>query len=226
MTTTTKSILAFGSHPDDVEIGCGGTLARLLGQGATATHACLTSGEAGKQSMEPAALAALREEEAKEAARRLGSKEVRFLRYPDGETTVRRAWKVELIALIREVRPDVVFTHATSDLFPDHQLYCKLVLDAIRGAAGPWYPESPGKPHRVGTVYGYEVWHPIPEPTFFVDVTAYWEKKAHALEAFRSQVEEIDYRVAFDGLSRYRGILSRVGERAEAFEVLQLPPLC
>ena len=216
-------ILALGAHPDDVEFGCGGTLARLVEGGAVVRAVCLTSGEAGGLGVSRDALAQTRRAEARAAAACLGLREVSFLGFPDGLTAVTREMKVELIGLIRRLRPGVVFSHARSDSVPDHQILGALVRDAVTSAGGPWFADATGEPHRVVAFYGYEVWHPIPDYQTAVDVTAWMPRKREALACHRSQLRDIDYGAAADGLARYRGALSGVGHHAEVFEVERAP---
>ena len=78
------TLLAFGAHPDDIEIGCGGTVCKLIEQGWRAVHVCVTSGEAGSSTIDKSALAATREQEARQGAEVLGSERVEFLRPPMG----------------------------------------------------------------------------------------------------------------------------------------------
>ncbi|MCP9912412.1 PIG-L family deacetylase [Cyanobium sp. BA20m-14] len=155
------AILAFGAHPDDIEFGCGGTVRKLIEKGWSAVHVCVTSGEAGSSTIDRATLAATREQEARRAAEVLGAERVHFLRAADGLTQYSRDHKIAVINLIREVRPEILFVHASSDQFPDHKLIHELVMSAVAGAAGPWYQESIGEPHLPGTILGYEVWHPL-----------------------------------------------------------------
>lgn len=114
------SLLAIAAHPDDIESWCAGTVARSIDAGATARLLLATSGEKGTD--DPAATATTvarqREEEAVEAARRLGLAEVVFLRYPDGEVEETRTLRGEFVAAIRRWRPDVLFTHDPEHPYP------------------------------------------------------------------------------------------------------------
>ena len=83
----TKSVTSFGAHPDDIEIGCGGTELKLINVGYEVNHVYVTSGEAGSREIEKEKLALIREREAREAAKSLGVKKVEYLRYPDGLTS-------------------------------------------------------------------------------------------------------------------------------------------
>ena len=215
------AILAFGAHPDDIEFGCGGTVRKLIEKGWSAVHVCVTSGEAGSSTIDRATLAATREQEARRAAEVLGAERVHFLRAADGLTQYSRDHKIAVINLIREVRPEILFVHASSDQFPDHKLIHELVMSAVAGAAGPWYQESIGEPHLPGTILGYEVWHPLNIYQLSVDITTTVERKLAALRCHRSQIEATNYDEASLGLARYRGVMSFSSTHAEVFEVLR-----
>ena len=215
------AILAFGAHPDDIEFGCGGTVRKLIEKGWSAVHVCVTSGEAGSSTIDRATLAATREQEARRAAEVLGAERVHFLRAADGLTQYSRDHKIAVINLIREVRPEILFVHASSDQFPDHKLIHELVMSAVAGAAGPWYQESIGKPHLASTILGYEVWHPLNTFQLSVDITTTVERKLAALRCHQSQIESTHYDEAALGLARYRGVKSFSRSHAEVFEVLR-----
>ena len=214
-----KSILAIGAHPDDIEIGCGGTLAKLAENGDELTYVILTSGEEGILTANKSTNAERRETEAKTAAKILGAKAVVFLREPDGLTHVAKASRIKLISLIRELKPEIVFTHAASDHFPDHRVVHNATLAAVMAAQGPWYPDAGMQPFTVKSVMGYEVWTPISKFQTAVDIGSVIEKKKAALRAHSSQVDSVDYVGAIEGLARYRGTMSMIGRFAEVFKV-------
>jgi LmbE family N-acetylglucosaminyl deacetylase len=166
-------------------------------------------------------VAKIREEEAYRAALILGASQVLFLREADGLTFFSKKTKIRLISILRELRPEIVFTHAKSDHFPDHQIVHQLTLSAIVAASGPWYSDAPQTPHRVSKIYGYEVWNPIPQYQLAVDITATLSRKLEALRAHTSQIGNVDYLGAATGLAKYRGVSSMSGDYAEVFEILQ-----
>ena len=216
-----KAVLSIGAHPDDIEIGCGGTEILLKEQGFTIFHVVVTSGEEGGIEKDKALLKSQRRLEALESAQLLGAHEVTFLGLEDGLTSFSKATKVELIRIIREVRPYFLFTHSKDDCFPDHQIVRSLSESALWGAKGPWYPDAGGTPHSVKHVYGYEVWNAIHQPQCFVDISSSLEKKIAALKCHRSQLSNVRYVAAIEGLSAYRGATAMMGSHAEAFEVVQ-----
>ncbi len=213
--------MSFGAHPDDIELGCGGTEAKLIDKGYKIVHVYATSGEAGRQTISKEKLGKIREEEAKQAAKVLGVGGVEFLRYPDGLTDFIRKMKIDVINLIRKEKPNIIFVHETKENFPDHKIISDLVLS---GAAGPGYQEAKGEPWTVETILGYEVWHPITNYQLVEYITNTIQKKMGALVCYKSQVETTKYDKAFEGLARYRGVMTW-GKYAEVFEVIKTSKL-
>lgn len=216
-----RIVLAIGTHPDDIEIGCGGTLLTLRELGYDLIHLIVTSGEEGSLETTKKRTANNRESEANESAKILGASKIIFFREPDGLASFSKELKVRLISLLRELRPETIFTHAESDHFPDHQVVHHLTKSAIQLSAGPWYPEAGLSPHQVKNVYGYEVWNPISKYQFAIDISSKLNRKIEALNQHRSQLRKINYTEAVKGLARYRGVTSMVGDYAEVFEVIK-----
>ena len=217
-----KRVLSFGTHPDDIEMGCGGTELILIKQGYQATHVCVTSGESGSQTLSREELRATRESEAIKAAEVMGISDVRFLGFEDGLTEYTRSMKLEVVDLIRSVRPDIIFTHSPQDNFPQHQVVSKLIHNAIIHASGPWYQETKEKPWDTPVVLGYEVWFPMNKWQTAVDITDTIEQKLKALACHESQIEDVKYDEAFGGLARYRGEMTFASKYAEAFEIIKM----
>lgn len=216
-----KIILAIGAHPDDIEIGCGGTLSILREKGHDLTQLIVTSGDEGALQTEKKTLAKKREEEATQSGNLLKTSRMIFFREPDGLTGYSKELKIRLISVLRDLRPDIVFTHARSDHFPDHQIVHQLTLASILGASGPWYADAGGHPHQVSEVYGYEVWNPISTLQASFDISSAIDRKMELIRCHSSQIAGVDYLAAIKGLARYRGVMSLSGEYAEVFEVLK-----
>jgi N-acetylglucosamine malate deacetylase 1 len=216
-----KTILAIGAHPDDIEIGCAGALALLQKGGARIFHTVVTNGEQGSLDIDPQELVFMRKAEARDSGRLLGAEDVFFLNLPDGATAYGISEKINLIRMIRDLRPDAVFTHSASDHFPDHALTHRLTMEAIEGAKGPWYSEARGEPHKVSTVLGYEVWNPMSRYQSAIDISEVIETKILALSQHRSQTTGVNYLDAVRSLARYRGAMTMAGTYAEVFEVLR-----
>ena len=173
-------ILAVGAHPDDVELGCGGTLALLARRGRRVGVLDLTRGEAGTRGT-PETRAA----EAAESARLLGALVRDGLDLGDGNLRTDRAAELEVIEVIRRRRPRLVFAPLPNDRHPDHVRAGRLVTDAAF-YSGLRALETGLPPHRPQQV----VYFPstfLAEPTFLVDVTETLETKLSAVRAFRSQ---------------------------------------
>jgi bacillithiol biosynthesis deacetylase BshB1 len=175
-------VLAIGSHPDDVELGCGATLALLARQGKKVGILHLTRGERGTRGT-----LAERRSEAESAARALGAADVDFLDCGDGGLRTGEAEEDALIEKLRAWRPELVFAPSPSDRHPDHSRSCQLVQAACFYAGlRNRHPES-GEPHRPGAVFSF-MQHDSFEPSFIVDVSAVWETKIEALRCYHSQL--------------------------------------
>jgi LmbE family N-acetylglucosaminyl deacetylase len=189
---TPASALAVGAHPDDVEFGCGATLAKWARSGCVVHHLVCTDGSKG--SWDPgtdlAELVALRQVEQREAAKALGATgEVAFLGWPDGEleSGVRQRWQVAY--WIRRLTPEVVLGHdpwKRYRLHPDHRHAGFLTVDAVVAARDPhFFPEQALPHHRPAALLLFEADEPDHvEAVDDGDV----DRKLAALESHRSQL--------------------------------------
>jgi LmbE family N-acetylglucosaminyl deacetylase len=182
--------LAVAAHPDDVEFGCGGTLAKWASLGCEIHHVVCTDGSKGSwdPAQDPAELVALRRVEQKEASLALGGKgEVTFLGWPDGELECGLRQRIQVAAAIRRIKPDVVLGHdpwRRYRLHPDHRNAGFLLTDGIVAARDPlFFPELNLDPHRPGTLLLWEA----DEPDHVEDVGEFIDQKLQALFAHRSQ---------------------------------------
>jgi len=182
-------VLAVGAHPDDIEFGCGATLAKWAAAGADVQLLVLTDGSKGSwdPTADPAALAEVRAAEQDTARRALGATTVHHLGAVDGELTDGPHQQAEVCAVIRAVRPDVVVTHdpwRPYRLHPDHRHGGFLVLDAVVAARDPhFFSGQPNPPHRPGVVLLFE-----PGEVHHLELVAGWlDAKVEALLAHRSQ---------------------------------------
>lgn len=191
---TPTSALAIGAHPDDVEFGCGGLLAKWADNGCTIHHLVCTDGSKGTwdPGADLVALAARRQHEQREAARRLGgarSGEVRFLGYVDGELDSTLVVRGEVAQIIRELQPQVVLGHdpwKRYRIHPDHRHAGLLACEGIVAARDPHFFSDQGlKHHRPELLLLWEA----DEPDHAEDVTSYVDTKLNALSAHESQFE-------------------------------------
>jgi LmbE family N-acetylglucosaminyl deacetylase len=217
--------LAVGAHPDDIEFGCGGTLAKWAAEGTAITHLLCTDGSKG--SWDPAQpvdeLVAIRQDEQRAASRALGgSGDVVFLGYIDGELHAGVDERRRLASWIRRLKPDVVFGHdpwRRYRLHPDHRNAGFLLTDAIVAARDPhFFPDLGLAPHRPSALLLWEA----DEPNHVEDITRFFELKLHALLAHRSQfrsTHHIDDPGDEAQVERFRQrIAVRAGDHGEQFE--------
>ncbi len=176
-------ILAFAAHPDDAELGCGGTILKHIGMGMNAGIVDLTKGELGTRGTP-----LLRAEEAAAAAAILGIAARKNLGFSDGFFQNDKEHRIEVIKAIREFRPEVVLAPALSDRHPDHGRAASLVSEAcflsglskINTGQEAWRPKA---------VYHY-IQDRFVQPCFVVDITPFMDKKMEAVKAFRSQFHD------------------------------------
>jgi len=183
--------LAVGAHPDDVEFGCGATLAKWAAQDCEIFHLICTDGSKGTwdPATDPAELVVTRRKEQQAASIALGGRgEVVFLGWPDGELESGLRQRFEVASAIRKLRPDVVFGHdpwKRYRLHPDHRNAGFLVTDGIVAARDPlFFPELGDPPHRPKTLLLFEA----DEPDHLEDVTGFVEAKLAALLRHESQL--------------------------------------
>ncbi len=190
------SALVIAAHPDDAEFGCGGTIGHWVARGADVRFLLLTSGDKGSHdpTASPFALAALREQEQAEAARRLGVREVRFLRLLDGEIEATRDLRARLCLIIRQMRPEVVVTHDPWRLYqlhPDHRATGLVASDAVIAARDHlFFPEQLVgglTHHRAKEIWFFTTDH----PNRWIDISATVGGKIAALRAHHSQVAHL-----------------------------------
>ena len=188
---TPRRALAVGAHPDDIEFGCGGTLAKWAAAGCDIHHLVCTDGSRGTWDAgeDPAQLVVTREQEQRAAAAALGgTSSVTFLRWPDGELEAGLRQRWQICAAIRTIRPDVVVGHdpwKRYRLHPDHRNAGFLVTDGIVAARDPlFFPEQAIAPHRPSTLLLFEA----DEPDHVEDVSTSVDTKIAALLEHRSQL--------------------------------------
>ncbi len=174
-------VLAFGPHPDDVELLCGGTIAKLVKLGRTVGLIDMTRGELGTRGSEEERAA-----EAAEAARILGIEFRENLNLPDGGLNSRDPGQRKIVIdCIRKHRPEMVIAPAASNRHPDHLQGASLVEEAVFFAnVGKWNSDFPR--HKVKAFVRYPMWWHA-EADFIVDVSDTWETKMKAVNAYRTQ---------------------------------------
>lgn len=225
-------ILAIGAHPDDVEMSCGGTLAKEISNGKKVGILDLTRGELGTRGS-----AEIRDKEAKNAAEILGVSVRENLALGDGFFVNNRTTQLEVIKIIRKYKPEIILCNAVDDRHIDHGKGSKLVSDAcfLSGLVKieTIHQGSHQQAWRPKVVYHYIQWKEL-TPDFVVDITGFEAKKMEAIFAYRSQFFDenskepntpISSKNATDSMSYRNRNLGRLidTEAAEGFTVERLP---
>jgi N-acetylglucosamine malate deacetylase 1 len=200
------NVLVIAPHPDDEAIGCGGTLASHAARGDRVAVAFLTSGELGLKQLSPEQAWRIREEEAREAAKVLGIAAMTFLRCPDwflGEHV--NAASSALRSILQAERPQLIYVPHALEWHPDHKAAWSVVASALDG-----FDLAP-------EIRAYEVWTPLVEYDHVEDISAFMEQKLAAIRCYTSQLGELHYDRAIEGLNRYRGEITARRPYAEVF---------
>jgi len=178
-------ILAFGAHPDDVELGCGATIAKEISLGKKVGIVDLTRGELGTRGS-----AEIRDMEAAKAAEILGVSVRENLNFRDGFFLNDEKHQLEIIKMIRKYQPEIVLCNAIDDRHIDHAKGSKLVSDACFLSGLRRIETSLGGINQVEwrpkLVYHYIQWKNI-VPDFVVDVSEFMQTKLDAVMAYSSQ---------------------------------------
>ena len=178
-------VLAIGSHPDDVELGCSGTIAKEISNGKRVGIIDLTRGELGTRGS-----AEIREKEANQAAEILKVSFRENLNFKDGFFKNDEEHQLKVIQVIRKYRPDFILCNAPDDRHIDHPKGAKLVLDACF-LSGLEKIESTlegnkQEPWRPNNIYHYIQWKSL-KPDFIVDISNHFKTKIKSVKAFKSQ---------------------------------------
>lgn len=205
-----KVVLAIGAHPDDVEFGCGGTLAKWSAAGAQVHHLVCTDGSKGtwNPNADIPALIASRQIEQRNAAIALGATgTVNFLGYVDGELEHSKEVTERIALAIRTIKPNVVLSHdpwKRYRLHPDHRNTGLNVTDAIVAARDPHFLKHQLVDglthHRPDALMLWEA----DEPNHAEDISAFIDTKLAALEEHKSQFESTMKAVDEDGMAVFR----------------------
>lgn len=178
-------ILVLAAHPDDAELGCGGTIAKHVAMGMKVGVVDLTQGELGTRGT-----VQTRQQEAADAARILGLSVRRNLSLPDGFFKNDREHQLRVVEVIREFQPDILIANAVYDRHPDHGRGAELVFEAsfLAGLAKV-ETELNGKKQsawRPKALYHF-IQSQILEPDFVVDISEFWDKKMDSVRAYKTQ---------------------------------------
>jgi bacillithiol biosynthesis deacetylase BshB1 len=178
-------ILAIGAHPDDVELGCGGTIIKMVSEGKKCAVIDLTRGELGTRGTDQT-----RKQEAEDAAKLLGLSARENLQMKDGFINNTEEYQMRIVQMIRKYRPEIVLANAIDDRHPDHAKAAKLASDAcflsglkkiettLNGQTQEvWRPKQ---------IFHYIQWKNV-VPEFVIDISDFLNQKLEACMAYKTQ---------------------------------------
>lgn len=179
-------ILVIAAHPDDAELGTGGSIIKAVQSGKKVGILDLTRGEMGTRGT-----ADTRKQESEASSKILGVSVRDNVGLPDGFLENTKEFQMRILPFLRKYRPEIVLANAVSDRHPDHGKGAKLASDAcfLSGLRALKTTDEAGndqKAWRPKAVYHFVQDHYL-NPDFVVDVTAQWEKKIEAIRAFKTQ---------------------------------------
>ena len=178
-------ILAFGAHPDDIELSCAGSLAMQVAKGYTCAAVDLTQGELGTRGT-----AEIRLQEAAQAAEIMGLSARENLKIPDGTFVNNHENQLKVIQVIRKYRPEIVLSNAPTDRHPDHGRGAELVkvasfLAGLRKIETTWEGQAQ-EAYRPQQLLHYIQFQNL-KPDVIVDISGFMDKKLQAIQAYKSQ---------------------------------------
>lgn len=215
-----KTVLVVGAHPDDLEFGMSGTVAKWAAQGADCYYLLLTDGSSGTEDrhISTTDLIKLRREEQQAAAKILGVKKVYFFDYPDGHLEITQELKRDIVRVIRETKPEVVMTLDPTMVYseqygyinhPDHRAGSQATMDAVFPLARDHlsYPDLLAEgfePHKTQHLL---LAH-FEKQNYFEDITDHLETKLKALAAHSSQGADV-----VETQAMMRGVAEQLGKQ-------------
>lgn len=226
-----ERMLCVVAHPDDLEFGAAGAIARWTGQGKKVVYCMVTSGEAGIDGMDPEECRQVREQEQIRSAQAVGVEEVEFLGLPDGVLEYGVDLRRSICAVVRLHKPEIVLTGNFRDTWggqnlnqADHIATGRAVLDAVRDAGNRWVFREQIEKDRLEKWDGVrEVWAAAsPEARHGVDITDTFEAGVASLAEHRAYIEGLGWE-DFDPAEFLEGMSRATGQRmgvahATAFE--------
>lgn len=183
MNKSSLDIIAFGAHPDDVELSMGGTIISLIERGFKVGVVDLTQGELSSRGNLD-----IRKKETEKASKILGISYRENLKMKDGSIEVKEEFIKKVVEVIRKFKPQLVFAPYFRDRHPDHENAAQLIKASVfySGLKNFVVKNKSLQPHRPKKTFYYMQTYPF-EPTFIYDISPYFELKMEAILAFSSQ---------------------------------------
>lgn len=209
-----RKVLVFAAHPDDEIIGCGGSILKHVKRGNEVYLVWLTLGGKGERLFHGKPLAKIRKEEAKNVAKFLGVKKIKFLMAKDRQIKdQRKILQAKIIKIIKEFQPDYIYTHHGNDKhkFGDHKATYQIVKNSLRYIKDKNFLKK---------ILAFEVWTPIKKPNYLEDISLYFPEKIKALQKYKSQICSFPYKEMVKRRARKRGKKLGKNKFAEAFKII------
>ncbi|MFV2118120.1 PIG-L deacetylase family protein [Streptomyces sp. Act-28] len=219
--TEVTDVLVVAPHPDDDVIGCGGSIAKHVRDGARVTVVIVIGRERSTLDDEVTDEAFAAETET--AAKTLGVHRCIRFEEPSRDFALSRRVHLALVRVMREVRPQVVYLPHDNDDDVEHRMVHQLTTEALWMAQSEFFQEAGERPMPAPRlVLGYEVWAPMARFQYARDIDDQIETKVEAMRAYVSQLRHAAWDEGIRGLARYRGAVSSGSGHAEVFQVLSL----
>ncbi len=216
-------ILAIGAHPDDLEILCGGTLAKYSQKGHKIFMAHLCNGNMGGKKISSKQLIKIRDKEAKESAGLIKAESLGPIA-GDLDLYPTKEMRMKVVDIIRYAKPDIIITHSINDYMPDHIITGQIVFDSAFTSTLPLYKTKYPAYENIVPVYSMDTVAGIRfEPTIYVDITEVFEIKKKMFLCHKSQYKWLkghhnsDPINLIESMGKFRGVQCGV-EYAEAFK--------
>lgn len=204
-------VMGIAAHPDDLELFCGGTLAKYASEDAKIYMCYVTNGDKGHFQIPPKELGEIRKGEALASAEIIGAKAL-FLNLPDGEIEINLKNRAIFIDVIRQCNPDIIITHPIKDYHADHEAVNRLVIDANFFTGVPHLKTKNSPIEKRSQIYFMDTYAGVGfQPEEYVDIGQYIHQKTEMLKAHRSQVvwlkehDHVNILELMDVCGRYRG---------------------
>jgi bacillithiol biosynthesis deacetylase BshB1 len=186
MSTTesiTLDVLAVAAHPDDADLGCGGTLLKMHSLGYKTGVLDISAGEMGTRGTPE-----IRAGEAQDAARVLGLSVRENLKLPDAHVTCDDQSRTAMVRIIRKYKPKIILTHHWDEPHPDHVNTSKIVQEASFLAGLYRYDEEAGQGRHRPSGVAYYIFTRRAQPSFIVNISEFAAEKLRAIKCHRSQL--------------------------------------
>ncbi|MEW2140824.1 PIG-L deacetylase family protein [Streptomyces sp. NPDC005409] len=216
-----RDVLVVAPHPDDDVIGCGGSIAKHVRDGARVTVVIVIGRERSALDDEVSDAEFAAETDA--SAKALGVHRVVRFEEPSRDFRLTREVHLDLVRVLREVRPQVVYLPHDNDDDVEHRMVHQLATEALWMAQSSFFQEAGEEPMPAPRlVLGYEVWAPMARFQYAEEIGGQIDAKVEAMRCYRSQLRHAAWDEGIRGLARYRGAVSAGSGYAEVFQVLGL----